>query len=81
MAMILLDGLSVAVQVLGLVLWPVTVVGLPNRWAFVSGLILTSCGWWESFVDQNSVDPLSKYLWRVKTSMQEDKSRFYTYLW
>ena len=75
-----LDALSIAAQFIGLIVWPLA-SDMKNPWAFVVGLFLTSFGWWESFVDEKSVDPLSKYLWRVKTSMQEQKSRYYTYFW
>ena len=48
---------------------------LENSWALPLGLFLTSFGWWESFVDENSKNPLSRFLWKVKINMIEEGSR------
>jgi chitin synthase len=81
----LLDILSALFQIAGLIVWPLlnsdlkstnVVNDVINVWALPVGIFLTSFGWWESFVDENSWNPLSKYLWRVKINMIEEGTRY-----
>ena len=52
----------------------------PYPWAVPVGLILTSCGWWETFTNENSYFPFGKWLWSVKQRMIEQRgSRYKTY--
>ena len=76
-------------MVVGILIWPVvnpslTEDGKPNdminNWAFPTGVILASFGWWESYVTERSKIPPIRYLWRLKTNMNEGKTRFVTYL-
>ena len=62
LAMVILDGLAVLVQIIGLFVWPLATTNESSNfvWSFVLGLIMTSFGWWESFVDEHSMDPVSK---------------------
>ena len=84
-----LDLISIVLVVVGILIWPVvnpslTEDGKPNdminTWAFPTGVILASFGWWESFVTERSKIPPIRYLWRLKTNMNEGKTRFVTYL-
>ena len=44
------------------------------------GLVLTSCGWWETFTEENSGTKLGQKLWKVKQRMIEHRgSRYATY--
>ena len=82
-----LDVLAALFQVGGLIVWPVMNISwtddktdpnvwyLEQAWALPIGLLLTSFGWWESFVDEHSYNPVSKYLWKVKINMIEEGSR------
>ena len=62
LAMVILDGLAVLVQIIGLFIWPLETTNDSSNfvWSFIVGLIMTSFGWWESFVDEHSMDPISK---------------------
>ena len=89
---ILVDILAVIFQFVGLILWPVmnsswsdnVAAGgdegyfwnLSKSYLLPIGLLFTSFAWWESFVDEHSFNPLSKYLWRVKINMIEEGTRF-----
>lgn len=82
-----LTGLSFVFQLTGLIVWPAFNSGwkgtpddLVQVWALPLGLFLTSFGWWESYVDEESISPISRYLWGVKTVMIEETSRYITYL-
>lgn len=84
-----LDLISIVLVVVGILIWPVvnpslTEDGKPNdminNWAFPTGVILASFGWWESYVTERSKIPPIRYLWRLKTNMNEGKTRFVTYL-
>ena len=77
-----IDVLAVIMQLVGLILWPVLNENwdnwyLENSWALPISLFLVSFGWWESFVDENSFNPVSKYLWRVKINMIEEGTRYH----
>ena len=52
---------------------------LEDSWALPVGLLLTSFGWWESFVDE-TLSSKRNFLWRVKINMIEEGSRYTTYL-
>ena len=52
---------------------------LENSWALPLGLFLTSFGWWESYVDENSISKRN-FLWRVKINMIEEGARYTTYM-
>ena len=44
------------------------------------GLVLTSCGWWETFTEENSSSWLGQKMWRVKQRMIDHRgSRYATY--
>ena len=88
---ILLDILAVVFQLVGLILWPVmnsswtdgVATGeegyywnLSKSWLLPISLLFTSFAWWESFVDEHSFNPVSKYLWRVKINMIEEGTRY-----
>lgn len=80
-----LDVLAMLFQVCGLIVWPVMnnswtddvddPYSLYHSWALPLGLFLTSFGWWESFVDEHSKNPVSRFLWKVKINMIEEGSR------
>ena len=84
-----LDTLALMVQLSGCVMFPVLqVAGINNNvlpthpypWAIPVGLIMTSCGWWETFTEEDSYFPLGKALWNVKKRMIEHHgSRFIAY--
>ena len=75
--------LAVLVQLSALVVWPVldtlnqTENNIENSWALPVGLLLTSFGWWECYVEEEG--HLSK-LWNVKTLMTDGGARGFTYL-
>ncbi|TRY63908.1 hypothetical protein TCAL_11841 [Tigriopus californicus] len=84
---ITLNALSFLLQASGLIAWPVANIewaGKPmeisNSWALAVGILLTSFGWWESFVTQESSFIVAKFLWGIKTDMFELHTRFFTYL-
>ena len=61
--MVALDKLALIIQIMGLLVWPVATSSSSDSnftWSFVLGLVLTSFGWWESYVDEHSIDPVSK---------------------
>jgi chitin synthase len=57
-----LDVLAVLVQLSGMLVWPVLQWAAPDQmnrpleypWAITVGLLLTSCGWWECFITEES---------------------------
>ena len=75
--------LAVLIQASALVVWPVMDVQNQNEndidhpWALPVGLLLTSFGWWECYVEEEG--HLSK-LWNVKTLMTDGGARGFTYL-
>lgn len=84
---IALNVLSFLFQVSGLIAWPVANIGwtgstieIKNSWSLAIGIFLTSFGWWESFVTQQSSFIVAKFLWGIKTDMFELHTRFFTYL-
>ena len=80
-------------QISGIIIWPVLNMNwkdasdvdgktswvLEDSWALPVGLLLTSFGWWESFVDE-TLSSKRNFLWRVKINMIEEGSRYTTYL-
>ena len=83
-----LNVLAVTIQVLAMIIWPVANMGLDsetdpkyieNSWALPVGLFLTSFGWWESFVSQDSVFIGARFLWNLKTEMFEKSFRYFVY--
>ena len=82
-----LDVISIIFVIAGIVVWPVfnsmfsdTPDALINTCAFAVGAMLTSFGWWESFVSEHSKIPPIRYLWHIKTKMNDDHSRYFIYL-
>ena len=81
-----LDVASITCQLAGLIVWPLINSRLEgnnkvqNVWAFPVGMVLTSFGWWESFVAENSRIPLIRHLWQIKRMMIEMKTRYVVYL-
>ena len=86
--LICIDVLAVCFQIMGLILWPIMNSSwtenimeegyfwyFSQNWTFPLSLLLTSFGWWESFVDENSSNFLSKFLWKVKMNMIEEGTR------
>ena len=75
--------LAVLVQASALVVWPVVdevtqnVNDIDHSWALPVGLLLTSFGWWECYVEEEG--HLRK-LWNVKTLMTDGGARGFTYL-
>ena len=73
-----LDVMAVLVQVSAVVLYPIlsaipslTTNLLPEHpypWAVPAGLALTSCGWWETFTEENSSLALGVRLWKAEWS-------------
>ena len=52
----------------------------PYPWAVSAGLLLASCGWWETFTDENCSLTAGKRMWRVKERMIAHRgSRFIVY--
>lgn len=53
----------------------------PHPWAITVGVLLTSCGWWETYAEEKSHTRLGKFLWRVKERQTEQGgSRYFVYL-
>ena len=52
---------------------------LKDSLALPIGLVLTSFGWWESFVNEKILSK-ANFLWRVKINMIENGSRYTAYL-
>lgn len=75
--------LAVLVQASALVVWPVmddinqNENDIDHSWALPVGLLLTSLGWWECYVEEEG--HLNK-LWNVKTLMTDGGARGFTYL-
>ena len=86
----LIDIPVCVIQLSGAVLWPlIQYMGwgtqlFPNHpypWAIPLGVVLTSCGWWETFTEEDSSTALGKVLWNVKSRMTEKGGcRYATYL-
>ena len=85
-----LDLIALVVQVSAVVLYPIlnytpglTTSLLPDHpypWAVTAGLLLASCGWWETFTEENSSTSIGQRLWRVKERMIAHRgSRFIVY--
>ena len=80
---LLLTALALVVQISALFMWPAldSVVsdkydGIDHVWALPVGLLLTSFGWWECYVEENG--PLKK-LWEIKTLMTDGNARGFIY--
>lgn len=74
-----LDLLSLACQATALFIWPILDKSTNKQvqWALPVGLLLTSLGWWESFVTEDAAcKKFTSYLWRIKTSMSDLDTRF-----
>ena len=79
-----LTGVAVLVQVSALIIWPALdeVVNnneydtIDHNWALPVGLLLTSFGWWECYVEEEG--PLKK-LWDIKTLMTDGCARGFIY--
>ena len=59
-------------QISCLVTWIVVDSDIENIWALPVGLVLSSFGWWECFVEENG--PFNK-LWNIKSSMTDGGAR------
>ena len=59
---VICDLLAMIIQIVGLVFWPLasSQLGADFEWSLIIGLFMTSFGWWETFVDEHSIDPISK---------------------
>ena len=59
---VICDLLAMIFQIIGLIFWPLASrqLGADFVWFFIIGLLMTSFGWWETFVDEHSIDPISK---------------------
>ena len=73
-----LDVVSVLVQVSGAGVWCLfqyldisqdTLTPHPYPWAIPLAVILTSCGWWETFTEEESASRLGQLLWDIKSQM------------
>ena len=84
-----LDTIAIVLQVTGCIIYPLihyagfTTEILPHHpypWAIPVGLILTSCGWWETFTEENSYYTIGQKLWNVKKRMiMHHGSRYIAY--
>ena len=85
-----LDLVALLVQLSAVLLYPLlnsipslTTNLLPDHpypWAIPAGLALASCGWWETFTEENSATALGARLWGVKERMIAHRgSRFIVY--
>ena len=78
-----LSVLAVVGQVAALVVWPVmdninhNQNDIDHAWALPVGLLLTSFGWWECYVEEGG---LLNNLWNIKTLMTDGEARGFTYL-
>jgi chitin synthase len=48
-------------------------------WAIPVALVLVSCGWWETYAEENTGGIIGRWLWEVKKEML-DRSRYFTYI-
>jgi hypothetical protein len=80
-----INGLALAVQVTGLILWSVYNIN-GEAWALPIAVILISCGWWENFFtatkksgkqDNNTASLLPapchiplRYFWHISASLE-----------
>ena len=86
--------LALLMQICGLIVWPVLNMNwlddskeddtktywiLKNSWALPLSLVLTSFGWWETYVNEY-IFSTSNFLWRVKINMIEEGARHTTYM-
>ena len=61
---VILNGLAIIIQISGLIIFPMA-SSQPHgnfAWAFITGQIMTSLGWWEAFADKRSIDPISRLM-------------------
>ena len=72
------DILAILVQVSGALVWCLlqyldvnqeTVKAHPHPWSIPVALVLTSCGWWETFTEEESISWLGRSLWNIKREM------------
>ena len=73
-----LDVVAILVQLSGAAAWCLfqyldinqeTVTPHPYPWAVPVAVILTSCGWWETFTEEESSTRLGQLLWNIKAQM------------
>jgi hypothetical protein len=51
-----INGLALAAQVTGFILWPVLLFSnTPRIWVLPIALLLISCGWWENFITATKI--------------------------
>ena len=82
--------LALAIQLMGLVIWPIASEmafkdddrNIKNSWSLPIGMLLTSCGFWESFASEDAkmFRTVNLYLDSVKKDMLEKHSRYFTYI-
>ena len=48
---------------------------LPHAWALPTALVLSSCGWWETFTCEASWTRLGQWLYQVKAEMALGRRR------
>jgi len=76
------DLLAVAAQLSAAVFWPLMDLleeehnrTLPHAWALPTALVLSSCGWWETFTCEASWTRLGQWLYQVKAEMALGRRR------
>ncbi|GAB6026597.1 hypothetical protein CHUAL_013009 [Chamberlinius hualienensis] len=77
---VVMDILAILAQLTGLFVWPIVLSNQLNNggtWAIPLGVLLTSFGWWENFVDGRSNIAVVMYLAQVKERLK--KSRYFVY--
>ena len=81
-AKVIVDVCAILAQLTGCFLWVFTEVAKPNGnkqiWLMPVALILTSCGWWENYVDKHSPLAAVKFLAKIKERLKQ--TRYFTYI-
>lgn len=74
-----IDVLAILAQATGLFVWPIVLSNQISHgtWAIPAGVVLTSFGWWENYVDVRSPIGFVKYLGTVRNRLK--RSRYFVY--
>lgn len=70
-----INGLSLAAQLTGFIVWPVFSSSMPNSLLLPIALLLISCGWWENFIADTEI-PDKKATTKFFRELKD--SRYYT---
>ena len=83
-----LDLIAIAAQLSGALIWPILQAvqwlkgthEMEHSWTLPLGLLLSSCGWWESFVNEDdSSFRFVRWMGEVRMRMIEG-TRYFTYM-